>query len=71
MIIKCPNCDGALEYNAEQGMLFCKFCGTFYSADEIKVPELNSQKNADQTFAANRDEEHKVEQFWDHHEKVY
>ena len=60
MIIKCPNCDGALEYNAEQGLLFCKFCGTFYSADEIKVPELNSQKNADQTFAANRDEEHKV-----------
>ena len=41
MIIKCPNCNGALEYNVEQGLLFCKFCGSFFTAEEIGGPETD------------------------------
>ena len=26
MVIKCPNCDGALEYDITSGLLVCKFC---------------------------------------------
>ena len=39
MIIKCPNCNGALEYEAEKGVLFCSFCGSFFRAEEIEMPK--------------------------------
>lgn len=44
MIIKCPNCGGALEYNIEQKNLFCKFCGSFYTPEEVDLPPAEAQE---------------------------
>ena len=41
MIIKCPNCNGALEYNVEKGLMYCKFCDSYFTAEEIAMPETN------------------------------
>lgn len=59
MIIKCPNCDGALEYNAEQGLLFCRFCGSFHRAEDVGIPYSPAQswgtttQSTSQTMAQN------------------
>ncbi len=39
MIIKCPNCNGALEFDVKSGMMYCKFCGSFFTAEEVPMPE--------------------------------
>lgn len=41
MIIKCPNCNGALEYNVETGKLYCGFCGSFFRPEEIDMPQMH------------------------------
>ena len=41
MVIKCPACDGALEFDAGSGMMYCRFCASYYSADQISVPMGN------------------------------
>ena len=46
MIIKCPNCNGALEYDAAQGLLYCKFCGNFFTAEEVAMPETDPAEEA-------------------------
>ena len=38
MIIKCPNCNGALEFEASKGVLYCQFCGSFYRAEDVQMP---------------------------------
>ena len=44
MVIKCPNCDGALEYNVEEGKMYCRFCNAFFSAEQISVPQPKMQQ---------------------------
>ena len=67
MIIKCPNCNGALEYNIEQGLLYCKFCGSFFTSKEAGVPEEDSEKedekkgNSFKTGAMPEDEEIEID----------
>ncbi len=39
MIIKCPNCNGALEFEVGRGALFCQHCGSFFRAEEIEMPK--------------------------------
>ena len=41
MVIKCPNCDGALEYDITSGLLVCKFCKASFTAEEIGSPETD------------------------------
>ena len=41
MVIKCPNCNGALEYNVEKGLMYCKFCDSYFTAEEIAMPETD------------------------------
>ncbi len=44
MIIKCPSCNGALEYDVKQGLLYCKFCGSFFKPDEVDMPKGSAPK---------------------------
>jgi DNA-directed RNA polymerase subunit RPC12/RpoP len=41
MIIKCPNCNGALEFDVKSGLMYCKFCGSFFTAEEVAMPETD------------------------------
>ena len=45
MIIKCPNCNGALEFDIEQGLLYCKFCGSFFTPKDLDLPEINQEED--------------------------
>ena len=36
MIIKCPNCNGALEYEPVENKMNCKFCGSCFEIDEFE-----------------------------------
>ncbi len=35
MIYKCPNCNGALEYNPAHGKMECPYCGSVIKAEEV------------------------------------
>ena len=63
MIIKCPNCNGALEYDIEQGLLYCKFCGSFFQSKELDLPETNpdDEENSSGTGAMPEDEEIEID----------
>ena len=45
MIIKCPTCDGALEFDVQSGLMHCKFCGSFFTAEEVAMPETDPADN--------------------------
>lgn len=40
MIYKCPNCNGALEYNPTSDKMECAFCGNAYSVGEISTTQV-------------------------------
>ena len=46
MIIKCPTCDGALEFDVQSGLMYCKFCGSFFTAEEVAMPETDPADSA-------------------------
>lgn len=56
MVIKCPNCDGALEYDIASGLLVCKFCKASFTAEEIGGPETDpadeEEQQAGNSYAA-------------------
>ncbi|MDO5154628.1 MAG: hypothetical protein Q4D51_01560 [Eubacteriales bacterium] len=35
MIIKCPNCDGALEYDVHSKQMLCKFCYSYFDENQF------------------------------------
>lgn len=41
MICRCPECNGALEYNPSMQNLTCKFCGNFFRPDKVNKDSLN------------------------------
>lgn len=46
MICKCPQCNGALEYNPISDSMECPFCGTSYDMMQImEVQELQDHRN--------------------------
>ena len=45
MVIKCPHCDGALEYNVEHGMMYCMFCDAYFTAEQISISPGNHTAN--------------------------
>ena len=45
MIIKCPTCDGALEFDVQSGLMYCKFCGSYFTAEEVAMPETDPADN--------------------------
>ena len=61
MVLRCPNCGGALEYSAELNKMVCSFCGNSYTIDELneaeKAKEAEKEKNtpkpADTAFSNN------------------
>ena len=62
MIIKCPNCNGALEYDIEQGLLYCRFCGSFHTPKELDLPDANEEEEeTSETGAMPEDEEIEVD----------
>ena len=45
MIYKCPNCNGALEYDPVTDKLLCSFCGNGYSIQEVKGQTFRAQES--------------------------
>lgn len=43
MIYKCPNCNGALEYDPITDELVCAYCGNGYSIQEVETQAANEQ----------------------------
>lgn len=41
MICRCPECNGALEYNPSMQNLTCKFCGNFFRPDNVNKESKN------------------------------
>lgn len=41
MIVKCPHCGGALEFNPQSGKMECQFCGSTYESESDIVYENN------------------------------
>lgn len=35
MKVKCPNCDASLVFDATSGKMECKFCGSFFTMEEV------------------------------------
>ncbi len=56
MIYKCPNCNGALEYNPATDRMECEFCGNGYTLAEIEAGQekkehtYNRQNGAQQVI---------------------
>ena len=42
MICRCPECNGALEYNPSIQNLTCKFCGNFFRPDRVNKESQNN-----------------------------
>lgn len=61
MIIRCPNCNGALEFDIEQGLLYCKFCGSFHTPKDLDLPETNTEENSSESGAMPEDEEIEID----------
>ena len=49
MIYKCPNCNGALEYNPITDEMECAHCGGGYTVAEMET----SQEKVEHTFDKN------------------
>lgn len=47
MICKCPNCDGALEYNPSHQKMSCPYCGSVIKAEEINSSMSLQNKKED------------------------
>ncbi|MBE5885974.1 MAG: hypothetical protein E7284_06160 [Lachnospiraceae bacterium] len=45
MIYKCPNCNGALEYDPVTDKLLCSFCGNGYSIQEVEGQTFRAQES--------------------------
>lgn len=45
MIIKCPNCNGALEYEPVENKMNCKFCGSSFEIDEFENGKYVGSEN--------------------------
>jgi len=41
MICRCPECNGALEYNPSMQNLTCRFCGNFFRPDNVNKDSKN------------------------------
>lgn len=39
MIVRCPNCNSALEYDIETDKMVCRFCNSSYLVGEVKTKE--------------------------------
>ena len=35
MVYKCKNCGSALEYSAENNNMYCSYCGSSFSLEEV------------------------------------
>ncbi|MDE6434327.1 MAG: TFIIB-type zinc ribbon-containing protein [Lachnospiraceae bacterium] len=44
MIIKCPNCNGAITYDPALADLMCQFCGSIFLTKDFTVPEEAAAK---------------------------
>lgn len=45
MILRCPGCNGALEYDAASAMMYCGHCGNFYRPEQINNQIPNQMQN--------------------------
>ncbi len=50
MIIKCPSCDGALEFNPQTGKMECKFCGNSYENEPVNIVETEKKSEPHKIF---------------------
>lgn len=48
MIYKCPNCDGALEYNPATDRMECEFCGEGFLLAEIEAAQVKKEHTYNQ-----------------------
>lgn len=47
MILKCPNCTGAITYDPASADLMCPFCGSIFLTKDFPIPEEASPSKAD------------------------
>ena len=62
MIIKCPNCNGALEFEIGRGALFCQHCGSFFRAEEIEMPKGTVSGEEQSSYESNAAETQPVQE---------
>ena len=52
MIIKCPNCSSALEFDPESGKLFCNACCSYFEAGDLQTEDSDIFENHNDNFDA-------------------
>ncbi len=54
MKVKCPNCDASLVFDATSGKMECKFCGSFFTMEEIAALEAREAQKAQEQAEKNQ-----------------
>lgn len=54
MEVKCPNCDASLVFEATSGKMECRFCGSFFSMQEVAALEEKEKQKAREREASDR-----------------
>ena len=44
MVVRCPNCSGALVYNPTKNKMVCEYCDSVFDSVEEKVPETDEME---------------------------
>ena len=54
---QCPNCNGRLSFNSDNGRLTCEFCGSSFTVEEVEKLFAAKQERADAKEAGQRVQE--------------
>ncbi len=61
MIYKCPNCNGALEYDPITDLMQCSFCGSGFAVAEIETMSQKETEESDVRYNEKKKENEKPE----------